>query len=79
MLIIPINKTQTMQAYLTGFQIEILIRQFYLNEKNVLKTPRIKLYFWQTTLGLNDSLAFLICIVFWKKFRYIISEVETLL
>lgn len=41
MLIIPINKTQTMKAYLTGFQIEILIRQFYLNEKNVLKTPRI--------------------------------------
>lgn len=41
MQIISVNKTPKIQAYLTDFQIKILIKQCYLNEKNVLKTPWI--------------------------------------
>lgn len=34
-----------MQAYLTDFKIKIIIRQYYRNEKNVLKTPWVDFAF----------------------------------
>lgn len=40
MQIISINKIQKMQAYLTGFQIKILIMLYYLNEKKMCSRHR---------------------------------------